>query len=87
MATSKSMKIQTEIEKVKIKISEQQSRLKELERSRQEAENSEIVDIIRGMNISLADLPLLLQKLKAGDALGQSVPKVEAAIDDEEESE
>ena len=84
MATSKSMKIQTEIEKVKVKISEQQARLKELERSRQEAENSEIVDIIRGMNISLTDLPLLLQKLKTGDALGQSVPKPGPAEKEEE---
>lgn len=84
MATSKSMKIQTEIEKVKVKIAEQQARLKELERSRQEAENSEIVDIIRGMNISLTDLPLLLQKLKTGDALGQSVPKSGPAENEEE---
>ena len=46
MATSKSAKIQTEIEKVKAKITEQQARLKELEQKKMEAENTEIVDII-----------------------------------------
>ena len=40
-----------------------------------EAENSEIVDIVRGMSVSLSDLPLLLEKIKAGDTLGQNVPK------------
>ena len=53
MATAKSMKIQAEIDKVKAKISEQQARLKELEQKKLEAENSEIVDIVRGMSIPL----------------------------------
>ena len=77
MAASKSQKIQAEIDKVKAKISEQQARLKELEKNKQEAENSEIVDIVRGMSIPLAELPLLFEKLKGGGALGQSVPKSE----------
>ena len=51
--------------------------------SRHEAENSEIVDIVRGMSIPLAELPLLFEKLKGGGALGQSVPKSE----DEEKEE
>ena len=63
MATTKSMKIQAEIDKVKAKISEQQARLKELEQKKLEAENSEI--------------PLLFEKLKDGGTLGQSVPKSE----------
>ena len=79
MATTKSMKIQAEIDKVKAKISEQQARLKELEQKHREAENEEIVDIVRGMSISLTDLPLLLQSIQNGGkaALGQSVPKSE----------
>ena len=52
MAASKSQKIQTEIDKVKAKISEQQARLKELEQKHREAENEEIVDIVRGMSVS-----------------------------------
>ena len=66
MATAKSMKIQAEIDKVKAKISEQQARLRELEQKKLEAENSEIVDIVRGMSIPLAELPLLFEKLKGG---------------------
>ena len=63
MAITKSAKIEAEIEKVKAKIAEQQARLKELEQKKLEAENSEIVEIVRGMSISLADLPLVLQQL------------------------
>ena len=83
MATTKSAKIEAEIEKVKAKIAEQQTKLKELEQRKVEAENSEIVDIVRGMSIPLAELPLLFEKLKGGGALGQSVPKSE----DEEKEE
>ena len=75
MAASKSQKIQAEIDKVKAKISEQQARLKELEKNKQEAENSEIVDIVRGMSVSLEELPLVLQRLRDGGTSGQSVQK------------
>ena len=75
MAISKSAKIQTEIEKVTAKINEQQARLKELEKKKLEAENSEIVEIVRGMSVSLTDLPVLLQTIKSGGTLGQNAPK------------
>ena len=75
MATTKSAKIEAEIEKVKAKIAEQQARLKELEQRKIEAENSEIVDIVRGMSVSLTELPLLLEKLRSREGLGQVVPK------------
>ncbi len=84
MAVSKSAKIGAEIEKVKAKITEQQERLKELEQKKLEAENSEIVDMVRGMSVSLADLPDLLKNLKAG-SLGQVVPKSEPANEEENE--
>lgn len=84
MATTKSAKIQAEIEKVKEKISEQQTKLKDLERSKTEAENSEIVDIVRGMSVPLDELPLLLQKLRAGESLGQIVPKCPAPAPEKE---
>ena len=75
MAISKSAKIQAEIEKVTAKINEQQARLKELEQKKLEAENSEIVEIVRGMSVSLTDLPVLRQTIKSGGTLGQNVPK------------
>ncbi len=77
MAASKSQKIQTEIDKVKTKISEQQARLKELEQKHREAENEEIVDIVRGMSVSLEELPLVLQRLRGSGTSGQSVQKSE----------
>lgn len=85
MAISKSAKIQAEIEKVTAKINEQQARLKELEQKKLEAENSEIVEIVRGMSVSLTDLPALLQTIKRGGALGQNVPKSDPT--DKEDSE
>ena len=85
MAISKSAKIQAEIEKVTAKINEQQARLKELEQKKLEAENSEIVEIVRGMSVSLTDLPVLLQTIKSGVALGQNVPKSDPT--DKEDSE
>ena len=85
MAITKSAKIEAEIEKVKAKIAEQQARLKELEQKKLEAENSEIVEIVRGMSVSLTDLPTLLQTLKSGGTLGQNVPKSDST--DKEDSE
>ena len=77
MTASKSQKIQAEIDKVKVKISEQQARLKELEQKHREAENEEIVDIVRGMSVSLEELPLVLQRLRDSGTSGQSVQKSE----------
>lgn len=74
MAVSKSAKIQAEMEKVKAKIADLQGKYKELEQKHREAQNEEIVDIVRGMSISLDELPALLQTLKTG-ALGQNVPR------------
>jgi len=83
MEICKSVKIQSEIDKLKVKITEQQTRLKELEQSKREAENSEIVDVVRGMSIPLDELAVLLQTMRSG-ALGQSVPK---STPNEEDSE
>lgn len=77
MAVSKSAKIEAEIEKVKAKIAEQQAKLKELEQRKIEAENSEIVDMVRSMSVSITELPLLLEKLHSRETSGQVVPKSE----------
>ena len=74
MAVSKSAKIWAEMEKVKAKISEQQTRLKELEQKHREAENEEIVDIVRGMSVSLDELPALLRQLRDGSGHGVQKP-------------
>ena len=74
MAISKSAKIWAEMEKVKAKIGEQQARLKELEQKHREAENEEIVDIVRGMSVSLDELPALLRQLRDGSGHGVQKP-------------
>ena len=61
---SKTAKIQAEIEKARIKLAEQQTKLKELEGKRVEFENMEIVDIVRGLSIPLDNLAVMLQSLK-----------------------
>ena len=74
MAVSKSAKIWAEMEKVRAKINEQQARLKELEQKHREAENEEIVDIVRGMSVSLDELPALLRQLRDGSGHGVQKP-------------
>ena len=70
-----------EIDKTKGKINEQQARLRELEKQKTELENIEIVDVVRGMNISFTDLAELLKATRAGSSAtsGQVGPKLEAA--------
>ena len=43
------------------------------------------MEIVRGMSVSLTDLPVLLQTIKNGGTLGQNVPKSDSA--DKEDSE
>ena len=68
MATSRTAKVQAEIEKARAKLAEQQTRLKELEAKRTELENSEIVDIVRGLQIPLDELAALLHSIKSSAA-------------------
>ena len=41
------------------------------------ASSSDTANAVRGLSISLTELPLLFDKLKVGGTLGQSVPKSE----------
>ncbi len=79
MAISKSAKIMAEMEKVKAKISDQQARLKELEQKHKEAENEEIVDIVRGMSISLEELPAGAPAHQGRGRFGTKCPEVRQA--------
>ena len=58
-------RVSAEIVKTKDKISRQQARLRELEKQRDELENMEIIDTVRGMDISFADLAHLLKAAKS----------------------
>ena len=79
-------RVSRDIQKTKEKISEFQTRLRELEKQKMELENIEIVDAVRGMDISLADLAALLKSAKTGGATsGQVGPKLTAPTETETE--
>ena len=65
-----------DIDKTRDKIAEFQTRLRELEKQKTELENMEIVDAVRGMDISLADLAAFLKSAKTDiPTSGQVGPK------------
>lgn len=69
-------RVSKDIQKTKDKINEFQTKLRELEKQKTELENLEIVDAVRGMDISLTDLADLLKAAKTGSATsGQLGPK------------
>lgn len=79
-------RVSKDIQKTKDKISEFQTRLRELEKQKTELENTEIVEAVRGMDISLADLAAMLKSVKTGGATsGQVGPKLTAPIEAEKE--
>ena len=82
MENKKIAKVEADIAKTRAKLTELQAQLKEQERQKLELENTDIVDMVRGLNISLADLPALLQSLSGGKTAtsttsGQIGPKSE----------
>lgn len=58
-------KIDAEIEKMKTKISAYQARLKELERKKNEQENTEIVGLVRGVDMTPQELAKFIRLRKA----------------------
>jgi len=81
-----------EIDKTKGKINEQQARLRELEKQKTELENVEIVDTVRGLDISFADLAELLKAARAtsgqvGPKLAAAVPTAVSVTDDEDDTD
>ena len=62
MANRKILKIEREIQKIREKITEQQGRLKELEMQKTEAENLEIVQMVRSLHMTPAELSVFLAK-------------------------
>ena len=70
-------RVSKDIQKTKEKINEFQTKLRELEKQKTELENLEIVDAVRGMDISLTDLAALLKTANATS--GHFVQNREAA--------
>lgn len=62
MANKRILKIEKEIQKNREKITEQQNKLKELEVQKTEAENLEIVQMVRSLHMTPAELSEFLAK-------------------------
>lgn len=58
---NKLTRLQMEIDKIKQKISEQQTRLRELEQQKTEIENTEIVELVRSMKMNTSELSTFLK--------------------------
>lgn len=85
---SKIQKVMTEIEKVRAKIATQQARLRELEQQKTELENTEIVGLVRGLDVSPDELATLIQAIRNGNTSGSPVvlSKTEEQEDMEDEA-
>ena len=68
MQNKKVLKIEKEIQKTREKITEQQNKLKELEMQKTEAENLEIVQKVRSLHMTPAELSVFLAKGVIPDA-------------------
>lgn len=83
---TKITKVCAEIEKTKAKISEYNSRLRELEKQKTELENTEIVELVRGVEASPAELAAFIKAFreKSGTPvlLGKEEPEHEETDND-----
>ncbi len=58
---TKLTKLQMEIDKIKLKITEHQSKLRELEQQKTEIENTEIVELVRSLKMNISELSSFLK--------------------------
>ena len=76
-------KISDEIEKLKRKITNNQTRLRDLERQKVELENADIVAAVRSIDVPPEDLSAFIQKLQ-NQAIPNLDPKQEGHFFEEE---
>lgn len=62
--SNKLEKVTAEIEKTKAKISEYNSRMRDLEKQKNELENTEIVEMVRGVEASPAELAAFIKAFR-----------------------
>ena len=79
MATNKIDRIDREIQKTREKITEYQNKLKGLEAQKTEAENLQIVQLVRSMRVTPQELNAMLS--------GGAIPGMAAVPADDEEQE
>lgn len=79
----KIQKIVTEIEKIKGKITTQQARLRELEQQKTELENTEIVGMVRSLEVTPEELATIIQAIRTGNT--GSLPVIAETLERQEE--
>ena len=87
MATNKIERIEREIAKTREKITEYQNKLKGLEAQKTEAENLEIVQLVRAMRLTPAELNAMLSGGGIPGMAAAPAEKAPADYDDYEEQE
>ena len=74
---NKLTKLQMEIDKIKQKISEQQTKLRELEHQKTEIENTEIVELVRSMKMNTSELSNFLKAYREKTHTSILMPKMQ----------
>lgn len=72
-------KINTEIDKTKAKIAEFQARLRELDRQKTEIENTEIVELVRGVDATPQELAAFIRAFREQSGTPSLLQKQEDA--------
>lgn len=80
---NKLTKLQMEIEKTMQKISEQQTKLRELEHQKTEIENTEIVELVRSMKMNTSELSTFLKAYREKTDAPILMPATKEDIDHE----
>lgn len=83
----KAERIQTEIGKIKSKMSDLQARLKDLERQKTENENTEIIAAIRSANVSTPELIAFIQAFKTRGTAAETLLEGRGEQEREEQEE
>lgn len=80
----KTERIITEIGKTKAKISDLQAKLRDLERQKSEQENSEIIELVRSIDVSPQELTAMLRLIRE-DRLKEAMASQAPALPDDGE--
>lgn len=80
-------KVCAEINKTKAKISDYQARLRELEKQKTELENIEIVELVRGVEASPAELAAFIKAFREQSGTPVSLEKKEGKENEETDND
>ena len=80
---TKLSKLQMEIDKIKLKITEHQSKLRELEQQKTEIENTEIVELVRSMKMNTSELSTFLKAYRGKNDAPILMPETQEDNDHE----